>query len=558
MHIKQPRKKTAKKILLLAFVLFFFSTTYSQVVWENYRDEIYEYLSRLSQKGIIQFDDLIQPLSRNYIAKCLQELSEKDKQLTQKERKELAFYLKEYSSDGVDTIRPSNPTTGLFNKDDNGRWRTLHIKSNDFSMNADPIFQGARVNDNVQSFIHQSIGIDVWGRIGKHIGFQFSANDISENRNGTGTDSIAYKSPRTGFVITDSSNKSSLNYTEVKAGIGYSWKNGSFSIGQDYLLWGYGENGRIVLSDKSPAYPYLRLDYKPFTWLTFQYTHAWLGSNVVDSSQTYSYGNSVYGGQRIEYVPKYMASHTITFKPHKTLDISLGESIIYSDHLNVGYLIPVMFFKFYDNITSNNNITAGSNGQFFFQISSRNWLSKTHVYATLFIDEIVVSQVFNPAKSRNQLGFNAGISRTDFIIPYLTITAEYTRINPFVYSNLNPAQTYTNQTFNLGDWMGNNFDRSILSLKYTPFPRVKWLVRLQYIRKGGAGTVTQQYNLSEPQPPFLFNLQYIQKQAYTRLSYEWKHNLYWNAWYSYISQDNKITNNTIQTPSMGIGLSYGL
>lgn len=557
MRIKNKIKNFRIYFFLLLFTIYAIPKVSGQVVWENYRNEVYNYLSRMADKGFINFDDVIKPLTRTYIAKNLQALSLHTEQLSTIEKKELKFYLQEYWIDLDTTQIPSSPVT-FIKKDRANRWRAFNIKSKNFLLNADPFFQGAGMYNGVKNFIHQSIGANLWGQIGNHFGFQLSVNDISENRDGRGIDSFLFKQSQPGYVLLgDKNNHQNLNYTDLRASLGYSWKNGSISFGQDYLLWGYGINGKIILSDKSPAYPYIRLDYQPFKWLKFQYTHAWLSSNIVDSNRTYSFGNTVYGGSRIFYIQKFMASHTITFKPIKSLDISLGESIVYSDQINIGYLIPVMFFKVYDNLTSSNNILAGSNGQLFFQVSSRNMLKKTHLYSTLFIDEIRVAQVFNRNKSRNQLGFNLGVSVTDIFIPYLTLNAEYTRVNPFVYSNLNPVQNYTNHQFNLGDWMGNNFDRITLSANYTPLPKLKCNLRYQYSRKGGAGTINQQY-FAEPQPPFLFDLQYTEKEIFITLTYQWTHNLYLNIFYNSIQQNNKISNQITTTPTAGVGFSYGL
>ncbi|MFK5073414.1 hypothetical protein ACI4BE_28205, partial [Klebsiella pneumoniae] len=88
-------------------------------------------------------------------------------------------------------------------------------------------------------------------------------------------------------------------------------------------------------------------------------------------------------------------------------------------------------------------------------------------------DEIRVSTIFNPAKSRNQVGYTLGGSVTDALLPYLTLGTEYTHVNPFVYSNIIPAQFYTQFGYSLGDWMGNNFDRSMVFAKYTPIPRLR-------------------------------------------------------------------------------------
>ncbi|WP_204266801.1 hypothetical protein, partial [Escherichia coli] len=73
-------------------------------------------------------------------------------------------------------------------------------------------------------------------------------------------------------------------------------------------------------SDKAPTYPYVRLDYRPLPWLSFNYTHAWLHSDIIDSTRSYRTGNTVYGGVREFTIAKYMAAHSVQITPTKGLD----------------------------------------------------------------------------------------------------------------------------------------------------------------------------------------------------------------------------------------------
>jgi hypothetical protein len=150
------------------------------------------------------------------------------------------------------------------------------------------------------------------------------------------------------------------------------------------------------------------------------------------------------GDIRYFYKSKYLASHSILINPIKGLTFALGESIIYSDRMDIGFLLPINLFKIYDNNRSNYLINAGSNGQYFLQVSSRNHIKNTHLYGSLFIDEIKVSAILDKKEKRNQLGYTIGGSITDLFVTYLNIGVEYTRVNPFVYSNLIPAQFNTN------------------------------------------------------------------------------------------------------------------
>jgi hypothetical protein len=514
--------------LFLIFLVISCQPALSQVVYERHTNEVYNFLSRFAQKGVIVFDDMIRPVSKEKIRVALDSVAAYPQLLSATEQKELAFYQEEYN-EGV-------------------RKRFLKATNEDFSIEADPVFSGSYLSGTGKDIKTTSSGFNFWGRAGKRWGFQFSFQDV--NVNGTGLDT-SYRSLEsgsvTGPVLINNFKKNTQNFTEIRGHISYAFKNGSVSVGQDYLLWGFGEN-RIVLSDKAPTYPYLRFDYQPLPWLRFNYTHAWLQSNLIDSSASYTIPSGIFGGVREVEISKYMASHSVDFRIMKGLNFTMGESVIYNDKLNIGFLIPVMFFKAIDNSNSTGSIAKGSNGQFFFQASSRNQLRNTHLYATLFIDEIRISSAFDKQKQRNQLGYTVGGSLTDIGgIRYLTAGIEYTRIRPFVYRNFLPAQDYTNDGYLLGDWMGNNADRTVGFVKYTPLPKLKLQMRYSYIRKGGPGTLAQQY--SDPtQPPFLFDLQQQSDDFLFNASYEYLHRLCFNGYYRRFDNHQ----------SVFIGMTYGL
>lgn len=515
--------------LFLFILLISCHSAFSQVVYERHTNEVYNFLSRFAQKGVIVFDDLIRPVSKERIRLALDSVASHPQLLSPTEKKELAFYQEEY-------------TEGF-------RKRILRAGNNDFNIEADPILTASYQHTTGRGDAKlTSSGLNFWGRAGKNWGFQLSLQDVNVNGSGLDTSYRSLESGSvTGPVLINNLSKKSQNYVELRGHISYSFKNGSVTAGQDYLLWGYGEN-RIVLSDKAPTYPYLRFDYQPLPWLRFNYTHAWLKSGITDSSRSYTIPSGLYTGIREVEIAKFMATHSIDFRLRKGLHLTLGESVIYNDRLNIGFLVPVMFFKAVDNMSGADGIQKGSNGQFFFQLSSRNQLRNTHLYATLFIDEINVSRAFDKNKQRNQLGYTVGGSLTDVAgINYLTAGVEYTRIRPFVYRNFLPAQDYTSAGYLLGDWMGNNADRAVAFLRYTPLPKLKLLARYAHIRKGGAGTLKQQYE-DPVQPPFLFDFQQRSDEFLFNVSYEYLHRLCFNGYFRRF--DNQ--------QSVFIGFTYGL
>jgi hypothetical protein len=542
-------------LIILLVLLTFSLNSQAQAVFENPNHPVYQFLARQAQKGNINFDDLIQPVSRKEISTLLHYLRDSVSTLSVKEQKEVAFYLNEYSEFNADY---KDATHYIWGKDQYNNRALLNVKKDDFIFRADPALTYEYTAGQNKGVYKQATGIAFWGQAGKHFSFQAYFQDINES--GKGVDSLKRFSPETGIQRTANLNNKStaVNYSDVQGNITYAWNNGLISIGKGQLLNGYGQEGRLILSDKAPSYPYIRLDYSPLKWLHFNYSFASLQSGIIDSARTYNKGNSLYGNNREIYVTKYMASHSLNFLPIKGLELSVGESMISSDQLDPGYLIPVLFYKAYDQYASRYKITTGSNGQFFFQASSRNHIPKTHLYATLFIDEIRLETAFNPATSRNQLGFNIGASTTDIIIPYLTAGLEYTRINPFVYNNLIPAQTYTSQTYLLGDWIGQNADKVIAWLSYNPMPRLITTAQLVYVRKGMEGTLLDQY-FASPQPKFL---QQGPVQSQTQISleakYELIHRLYTRLAYQH---QRGVIDPQVQTSAVpnqvSFGFSYG-
>ncbi len=117
------RIATKSKIIFL-FCLFTL-VTYAQTTYEPLYSNVYPFLSRVAQKGIIQFDDQIKPLSRKYITEKLIELDSLKNKLTNVEQAELEFFKKDfYTEMNFKKITESNSKKiSLLKKDDGGRFR---------------------------------------------------------------------------------------------------------------------------------------------------------------------------------------------------------------------------------------------------------------------------------------------------------------------------------------------------------------------------------------------------------------------------------------------------
>ncbi len=523
--------KLKQMLITFIFVLCTFSISYSQTVYEPVTSNIYPYMEKMADKGLIEFNDLIKPVPRDYIYHKLLEIKNRKEKISIVDQNELIFWLKDFGFEKTNNLLKSklhlknnNETNGKgkvedsslnWIKDKFGRYRLFSYSTDLFKINLDPIFGYEMASRDGEKRTHFWNGVYFYGYLGKHIGFSFSFRDNSET--GNTVDKTKEFTPVTG-IVTSKTNKNNIQYGEVQTSIAYSWNWGSFSVGKDYLEWGYANSGKIVLSNKAPTYPYLRMELRPAKWMSFNYIHAWLSSEVIDSTASYSTLRT--GQDRIIYRNKYFASHTLTLFPTTGLSVALGESVIYSDNLELAYLFPLMFFREADHYLSNpegNN--AGANSQFFFNISSRNNIPNTHLYGTLFIDEIAIADLFDASRSRNQIAFTFGGSVADLPIDNFTLKIEYSKLYPFVYRHYIPTQTYENHGYVLGHWIQHNADIIYSSINYRFMRGLQATVWAEYIRKGGDGVVDDQY--TRPSKPFLFG----ERKNYTNWGFEAKYQI---------------------------------
>jgi Capsule assembly protein Wzi len=538
--MKNMESKTYKALLFFLMVIWMVDS-FGQAVYENVNNSIYPYLYRQAQKGNIDLKDMVRPLNRNQISAYLVAIEKRadstPTSLNAIEKKELGFYLQEYGRGGVEgTVADANEQ--WLRKDVRGRLRFFSLidegssknstnkKAQPFQFNVEPIVQSSIHAFGVDSaYMRRAIGVQLWASLGKRWGFQAYYRDIYES--GSGMDPLRKNTPMEGIINVINPRRGAINYADLRGSVSYQWKNGLLSVGKEQYVLGYGLNGNIIQSTKAPSYPYLRFQQRIGKWLQFEYTHGILSSGLVDTPNSYRTMNlGVYGGQRFKLIPKYYVNHALQMRLMKGLDLQIGESVVYSDKIQFGYWMPILFFKAWDQYVSGNNINAGSNTQLYAQVSSRNQLRYTHLYGSLFIDEISPTAILSPSKSRNQLGFQVGTSVTDLpFLPYVSFNAEYTRLNPFVYAHLHPSQDYTSSGYVMGDWIGSNADKAIIEIRYTPTPRLRLTLRGERIRKGDEGNAELQY-FARPQPLLLWGLQRKEYNTHFLFQYEWKQNVY--------------------------------
>ena len=104
------------------------------------------------------------------------------------------------------------------------------------------------------------------------------------------------------------------------------------------------------------------------------------------------------GNLRERFREKYMAANMFTIIPVKGLNLSFGNSIIYSDQNdNPAYFIPVFFYKSVDHTLTSYKI-ENQNSQMFLDISLR-LIKHTHFFLTAYWDDFALSFLILQDKS---------------------------------------------------------------------------------------------------------------------------------------------------------------
>lgn len=441
-----------KKLFL---ILACFTLSYSIIAQEVNKHilftSIYDYLDELANTKIIELNSVVKPYSRNLIYTKLHEAEAKRELLTKRQQKDLDFFLKDYNKEVIP------------NKKFKRRLDLFYYRDSLFQFTFNPIL-GYTYSKNENGYAtHRWNGLEMNGSVGKNFGFYFSLRD-NGFYNVLSTPNFLNQLPGGNYKPLQGTNKARTDFDEARGGISYGWKWGSISLLKDNFSWGNNYNGANIFSGKQPSFSYLSFKLKPTKWFEFNYIHGWLVSQVVDSSKTYGVGS----GLRKSFYPKFVAANLFTVKPYKGIYISLGNSIVYSDkYVQPIYLIPFMFFKSADRTSNGAGSNAlGENSQLFLDVSCRI-IPKTHLYGSLFVDEVNVGEMLNSKKQTNLMSFKGGFRVTN-LIKNTSFTVEYTRTNPWVYVHPISTTTFASNNYSMGHYLGQNAQEVYCGLKIKP------------------------------------------------------------------------------------------
>lgn len=351
----------------------------------------------------------------------------------------------------------------------------LHQNFEQNEISVEPIIGLKSVYDksSMETWV-KSGGFKLFGHLSPS--FTFYAKVVDNGVRGKTLDTKSELNNTDGFAVSNNYGPGGFDYDDAEGQLGVHWGAAQLFIEKIRNVWGYGEDGQIIYSRKAPSYPQLRLVVSLSDHLKFTYLQAVLFSDMIDSAR--SYGNTAnYNTYRRVYRSKYMAAHLLEYSPSDELNFSLGESIIYSDSFDPVFLIPILVYKAVEYQYRDND-NAQIFGGMRYSIRSLGYL-----YADFFIDDINTNKLFS-AQNDNVLAGTLGAHFADCFVNNLDIVAEYTRINPWVYTHKYESATYTSNSYVLGHWLGQNSELFYLSAEYR-WIRSLWMkLSFQHIEKG--------------------------------------------------------------------------
>ena len=462
--------------------------------------KVYDYIDELITDGIVVNQTAVRPYTRNQIADMLVQAQKADSLLSNRQRNELKFYLNEFALENelmVDNYiqYTDHRTFSLSLIDPQFSYKSLN---NMFKFRIRPIL-GADITGSKKGVLVQRWwGAELQMDIAKHLSVWGSLRDNSWNGNWLNQDyypssnaringarihygasqAIPALSPLAGVQYKEASYGG--DFSDSKGGINlYSWW-GSIGIQRESLSWGDAYHSSNILSGRNPAVPMITLQLTPCRWFQFDYFHAWLVSNVIDST-TYYLENTTQGTNALpNYRPynKFMAANMFTFTPVKQLSISFGNSIVYAEQtIQAAYLIPIAFYKSLDHLLTKGVRTQNQNSQAFASLSLRP-VNHLHLYGSFFLDEIKFSR-FKPSEPENNpISYLVGFNWSGWPVDGLSLRGEFMRSYIACYTHSIDVLTWESNSYNMGHYMGDNAQSIYGELAYRPVRGL--LLKLSY------------------------------------------------------------------------------
>lgn len=469
------------KILIFILIVFAIAVEDINAQIENVplTDPVYNFLKEMRVKRIItDYNDDDPNMSRFQVADQLRLMFRKRTQLSRTENKILNKYMIEFlpeelnsktttslfggntgASDGIKGfITDKQKYLFAYQKDKNNIF--INVIGNLYYVN------GIKPTVKSNSFLFDG-GLDIRGSLFDRLGYNFSAA-----KGGAAGDSVLIESAFPSI-------KANFKYVEdIENIVNYDFTNGylkyftnptdgmdlSFQIGREQLKYGLGYSKRLSLSGDAPNMNFLKFNFK---------------YGIINYSSIFASTVGEFSPVRDLRYTKYFTANRIKLAFEDLFDVGIGEAIISSRGIELGYLNPLIFYKFLEM-----SLQDRDNGTLFFDLQT-HFVKNLELQGTFFLDEDILGNLSDFSKQTNKTAYQLGFYWYEPAgIQNLALIFEYTKIRPYVYTHFDPKNIYTGFGVILGHPIGPNADQLFTRLQYNLSERITFNLELQKIRKG--------------------------------------------------------------------------
>lgn len=450
--------------LLICLALFMFSSVFAAV--EPAGSDFYDFAAKLRAKYGIGAYRTSRPWTSSQMEAFLRSAQSSGERMTATEKKTLAGFLKRIS--GAGRVSLLHAGTGEYQTGINLSGRLGYVGGE----------YVAGIKESADYVIYTS-GITASGTLGKTAEYFMSFND--ETASGAGAllgsvRSLTYDDGA-GGTVTDS--RSGLFY--FKRAHGYGWFNFNTERDEAYFdrtdvifeiklpfcavsagkfsdSWGPAAWDNLMLSENATSFNQIRFVFEtgPLTLISLS---GGLRTEELDPGSGIEVAN---GDVKYSYRKKYLAAHRLEADLGR-LSLGFNEAVVYTDKdLQLGYMIPMNIYWSEQHYEGDRDNTVM--GMDFSYVPADG----IHLYGELFLDDLSLRQLGDYRHTK--AAYIIGASVYPSFAKDVAIRAEYSRVNPFVYTHRFVTDSYTHYYTGLGSQLMPNSDRIKAAAEWTPLP----------------------------------------------------------------------------------------
>lgn len=458
---------------------FFENNIFAQIENVPLNNPVYTYLKEMRVKRIIpDLNDDDPNLSRFQVVDKLKIIQSKKSQLSNTEKSFLRRYMIEFNPEMMNKKNTMSLIKGnldissgfkyLFSDKEKYFYAYQKKNNNVFINGLGDLFyaNGLKPSKKPNAKLYD-VGFRIRGSLFDHLGYNFEVLKGGANGDSVLIESVFPQIKSNFKYVENTENIKNYDfasgymkyYFEPSEGMGI-----SFQLGREKLKYGYGYSKSLTLSGDAPDMDFLKF--------VFNY-------GIINFSSIYGMTVGEFNVNRDLRYTKYFSANRLKLSFENLFDVGIYESIISSSGIQLGYVNPVIFYKFVEH-----SLQDRDNGTISFEMQT-HFCKDLELQGTFFLDENILSNLSDFEKTSNKTAYQLGAFYYEPIgLKNVSLIFEYTKIRPYVYTHFDPKNTYTAFGVIIGHPIGPNSDQIFSKIAYNLSDRVTFNLEYQFIRKG--------------------------------------------------------------------------